>query len=182
MLAVGREREVVDAAAVDADRPAIEAVSVHAQIQKALVAPRGHAPRVAGRARVDAVRVRASAPVNDVTHPAPRAEALVVVVVAGESEPDVVALEERHPAPHDLRMQPVPAARVRGVVERGNPPARGGGPEPTSEPGGLRVVDRVRVEHEDLDVTDAAAVVAARHLERRELVPAAFDTDIVVSE
>src|ERR671925_117883 len=123
MLAVGAKAEVVDAAAVHADGPAVEPVAADEEIEEPLVPASLDAARVCPRAVLERVRVWAAAPVDDVTHAASHGEALVVVVVPGNDEPHAVPLEERNPAADDLGMRAVPAAREGRMVQHGELPA-----------------------------------------------------------
>ena len=68
------------------------------------------------------------------------------------------------------------------MVEDDDPPQRRGLREDALQPPCLRVRDGVRVEHDQLDVLDAAHVVRRRHAEELELVAAAVDREVVVPD
>ena len=119
---------------------------------------------------------------DHVRHAVPRREALVVVVVPGENELDAVALEQRHPAAHDVGVARMAAAGVRRMVEERDLPGRRRLRELLLEPPRLPGRDRVRVEEEELDVSELAGVVAPGHAERLQLVGAPPELVVVVPE
>src|SRR5438045_5494863 len=67
-------------------------------------------------------------------------------------------------------------------MEDSDLPCRARGRELMLEPGRLPVVDRVRVEEEELDIAERARVVRPRHPEQPQLVTAARDLVVVVPE
>src|SRR5262245_38582761 len=74
------------------------------------------------------------------------------------------------------------AARVRRVMEEGDLPGRRRLRKLLLEPRRLPRRDRVRVQEEELDVSEPARVVAARHPERPQLVAPPPDLVVVVPE
>src|SRR6185369_6864825 len=61
-------------------------------------------------------------------------------------------------------------------------PGRGRGGEMTLQPACLPVSDRVRIEHEEVEVGPRPLVMGRRYAKRLELVAAAVDAHIVVPE
>ena len=141
-----------------------------------------HPWRIGARASVQPIERSRAASVDDVRDAVPSREALVVVVVPREDELDAVALEERHPAAHDVGVPGVTAARVRRMVEERDLPGRRRRRELLLQPPRLPGRDRVRVEEEELDVSELARVVAPGHAERLQLVGAAPELVVVVAE
>src|SRR5918992_4867056 len=157
---------------------AVQPIPADDEVEEALLDPPSQPAGVAGRACGEVVVLRRVAPaVDDVPHAAARGEALVVVVVAAENEPDAMALEVRHPLLHDLGVGTVGATRESGMVEGGNAPACARARKRPPKPCRLLRVDAVRVEQVELDRSECAPVVAPRHAELVEDVPATVELD-----
>ena len=117
----------------------------------------------------------AAAAAHHVGEPVDGDGAFVVVVVAGEDEVDVVALEDRFEPLIEPGCRAVPSRRVRRVVQGDDLPLAGRAGERVVEPLALRrgpgaeQARHARVEEEEVDRSVGRRVVAAGRAEQAEL-------------